>query len=639
MRRQTLGLTLLIVLLTLTLLPPLFGYSSQAPAVVGADPPTPGPYDLNATTPLVAYEPYTPANTEGNSSHLGVLVVLVNASDIGECKDGDLTIHTFGVYNNTDNNLIFEDNLQYDSGTGWIVEDYELLSKGLVSGQFYKVRCYFERDTGTEIWTNTTAFSAPFKYNHLLTIAQADYSYYGATSDEIDVSIDHITSSIWGTLTQANASLVFQNADNATDTHTFDSVLTYNVSSTDWEVRALNISILTSGESYKIICSANYSVVPPYHQGIGPLSDAFTFQGPFLRVAKPTIIYVGRDVQTLNITVDWVWHSIFGYLNETEVSLSNFSIWLATGSSAIVLNGTLNYNITGSNWYFAPLNISFYVEQGSLTIGDAYNVTAFFISPARSGRPEVNNTSPFSDWFLIDFDPPSIDRVTINPSSPDDTEWVIVKGEISDDALIDTAILSYYNGSHWINVTMLGLAGQQANFTASIPPFPERQVVEFRIYVNDTQNVWVNTTNQYTVADTLPVISFITHLPLAPTDVDFVTINATVTDGTGIQTVTLQYSYDGIVWLSLDMTSIGDNVYQTILPRYPQQLLRGDFKSVIFFIEATDVFDNIRTSANLAYQVQGTIPTLGPANTLLIIAAIGIIGVVLILLYKVYERY
>lgn len=639
MRRQILGYSLLIVLLTLTLFPPLFGYSPQAPAVVRADIPTPGPNDLNATTPLVAYEPYTPANPEGNSSHLGVLVTLVNASDIGECKDGDLTVHTFGVYNSTDEGLIFEDNLQYVSGSGWIVEDYELLPTGLVPGQFYKVRCYFERDTGTEIWTVTTEFSVAFQYRHLLTIAQADYSYPGDTSDEISVSIGHITSSIWGTLTQANASLIFKNINNGSDSHSFYNVLTYNISSTDWEVEALNISILTSGESYEIICDASYSLVPPYHQGLSPVSDAFTFQGPYLRVAKPTIIYVGRDVQTLNITVDWVWHSIFGYLNGTEVSLSNFSIWLASGSSAIILNGTLNYNLTGSNWYFAPLNISFYVEQGNLTVGDAYNVTAFFISPARSGRPEVNNTSPFSDRFIIDFDPPSIDGVTVNPSSPDDTEWVIVTGEISDDALIDTAILSYYNGSTWINVTMFGSAGRQANFTAFIPPFPERHVVEYRIYANDTQNMWANTTSQYTVANTLPVISFITQLPVAPKDVDFVTINATVTDGTGIQTVTLQYSYDGIVWLSLDMTSIGDNVYQVVLPRYPQQLLSGDFRSVIYFIEATDVFDNIRTSANLAYQVQGTIPTLGPANTLLIIAAIGIIGVVLILLYKVYERY
>ncbi|MFX1405265.1 MAG: hypothetical protein ACFE9D_12470, partial [Promethearchaeota archaeon] len=77
MRRQILGYSLLIVLLTLTLFPPLFGYSPQAPAVVRADIPTPGPNDLNATTPLVAYEPYTPANPEGNSSHLGVLVTLV----------------------------------------------------------------------------------------------------------------------------------------------------------------------------------------------------------------------------------------------------------------------------------------------------------------------------------------------------------------------------------------------------------------------------------------------------------------------------------------------------------------------------------------------------------------------------------
>ncbi len=101
----------------------------------------------------------------------------------------------------------------------------------------------------------------------------------------------------------------------------------------------------------------------------------------------------------------------------------------------------------------------------------------------------------------------------------------------------------------------------------------------------------------------------------------------------------LQYTFDGIFWATLEMVNLGDDVYQVILPRYPQQLSSNEFKSVVFFIQASDVFDNTRVSANLAYQVQGTIPGLDPATSLLILAVIGLAGVALIILYKIYERY
>ncbi len=638
MRRQIQGILLLTLLVTLTLLPPLLGVFPTAPALVNASPQTPGPNDLNATTPLISYEEWTVANPSGNSSLLNVVVTLVNASDIGECTNSDLTVHTFSVLFTSNSSVVFTDNLEYNPLFGWTVQNYSLLQWNL-KPETYKVRAYFERFTGTETWNTTTADSKSFLYKHRTTIAVPDYTYIADTSDTIDVFVEYIASSIWGILTEANTTLVFQPLENTSATETFVNVLQYNVSSTYWETYELNISVLIPDQSYKIICSANYSVVPPFHEGISPTSDSFTFRGPYLRVAQPRIIYVGRDVQTLNITVDWVWHSIFGFLNDTEVSLSNFSIFLATGSGGALINETLNWNSTGENWYFSLLNVSYYVELGNLSIGQYYNVSAFFISPERSGRPAVQNDSPFSEPFVIDFDPPSIDDIKIDPSSPKDYQWVIITGELSDDALIDTVILSYYNGSQWINMTMLGTMGSHANFTASIPPFPERQIVEYRIYVNDTQNAWNTSSNQYTVADTLPVISFITHLPLNPSDIDPVTINATITDGTGVQTVFLQYTFDGIFWATLEMVNLGDDVYQVILPRYPQQLSSNEFKSVVFFIQASDVFDNTRVSANLAYQVQGTIPGLDPATSLLILAVIGLAGVALIILYKIYERY
>lgn len=637
MRRQTLGLSLFIVLLTLTLLPPLFGYSQTAPFLINPSPVTPGPFDLNATTPFVANDDWTPATPYGNTSLLDVIVSLVNASDIGECKAGDLTVHTFSVLFANNDSEVFKDNLEYIPSTGWAVINYNLLQWNLTT-ESYKVRCFFERDTGIEIWNTTTEDSDTFYYNPRLTIAEPEYTYIADTSDTIDITVDRIASTIWGIITTANTTIVFQNAS-GTETEVFYNELQYNLTSTKWEVDELNISILVPGQSYKIKVQANYSLVQPFQDGNSPNTDAFTFKGPYLRVSRPHIIYIGRTVQNLNITIDWVWHSVFGYLDNTEVTVSNFSIYLSTGVGSALINGTLTWNSSGANWYFAPLNISYYVEQGLLTVGEYYNVSAFFVAPSMSGRPSVQNLSPFSMSFIIDYDPPSIDFTSINPTSPKDYEWVVVTGQISDDAQIDTVLLSYYNGTQWTNVTMFGIPGKQANFTASIPPFPEREIVEYKIYANDTQNAWTNSTVQYTVADTLPVISFISQLPINPRDTDSVTINATVTDGTGVQSVVLKYTFDGISWISLSMEHIGADVYQAIIPQYPQLMLDYDFRSVVFLIEATDVYDNIRESANLAYQVQGTLISVDPATSLLIIAVIGIAVVALIILYKIYEQY
>jgi hypothetical protein len=591
---------------------------------------------LNATTPLIIHEDWTPANPTGNTSLLDVVVLLVNASDIGECKAGDLTAHTFSVIFDVNESEVFEDDLAYIPGTGWAVLDYNLLQWNL-QPETYKVTCFFERDTGTEIWNTTTNPSATFAYNPRLTISEPDYTYIADTSDTIDVVVSQISSTIWGILTDANTTLRFQNTTGYTET--FANVLTYNVTSTNWETYELNISILVPGVSYQIRCWANYSLVQPSHQGVSPNSDAFVFQGPYLRVARPEIIYLGRTSQTLNVTVAWVWHSVFGYLNNTEVTLSNFSIFLTSESGGALVNGTLNWNSTGTHWYFIGFNVSFYVDLGLLSIGDSYKVSAFFIAPPRSGRPSVQNYSPFSELFIIDYTPPRINNTYINPSEPQDYQWVIVTGAITDDALIDTVILSYFNGTQWINVTMLGNPGKQANFTASIPPFPEREVVEYHVYVNDTQNNWDNATVQYTVADTLPVISYISYHPLHPNDVDLITINATVTDGTGVQSVDIRWSYDGTIWYTLTMQDTGNDIYQATLPRYPQTLPRHEFRSVVFIIEATDVYDNIRESANQAFLVQGSLLSIDPATTLLIIAVIGIAGVALILLYKIYEQY
>ena len=155
MRRRILSTSFLILLVALPLLPPLFGAQPTAPAVVSGGPVVPAEYDLNATDPLITYEPYTPDTPDGNSSLLDVVVEEVIARDHGVCQDGDLLLHKFGIYFDENSSIVFEDDLQYIDGTGWAALNYSLFPSNL-NYSVYKVRCRFEYNASGDIWTETT---------------------------------------------------------------------------------------------------------------------------------------------------------------------------------------------------------------------------------------------------------------------------------------------------------------------------------------------------------------------------------------------------------------------------------------------------------------------------------------------------
>ena len=640
MRRQLLGFTLIVVLAALPLLPTLTGFYPMTPAVVTAAPPLPGPNDLNATKPWLIYEEYTPANPAGNSSLISIVVDLVNASDIGECRAGDLITHKFRLYNSTHTDVLLEDDLEYVSGYGWAVLNYSLLPTLFHHDNYtsYRINCFFERDTGVEIWNATSAYSNSFNYLHRLTVGRPDFKYIGDTSDFIDITVEHITSTVWGSLTQANSTIVITQKSNTSNTLIFHNELIYNISSTHWEVFDLNISSLVQDEIYTIRVFANYTLTIPHQTGSSSISDEFVFRGPFLRIANPIVIYVGRDVQFLNITVATVWHSLFGYLNDTGIGIANFSIYLSTGGAALITD-VLSFNSSGGNWYLANYNLTDYIELGIIQIGEYYNVSTFFHALGQKGREAVNATSSFSKPFILDRDPPNVDAAYTTPISPTDEDFVIITGEVSDDALVHTVICRYYNGTDWVNVTMRGTRGKQANYTTTIPAFPERAIIQYQIFVNDTQGAWANSSiYSFTVADTPPVIAYVSFLPHTPKDIDQVIVNATITDGTGVQQVFLSYSFDGIIWVTIEMQSIGNSIYQATIPAHGP-LPNYQFESVLFRIEAFDVYDNLRQSADYAYTIQGTIPAIDPLLGLLILSSIAIAVVAIIILFKVYEQF
>lgn len=641
MRRRILGPTILFLLTILALIPPIINYNATTPVVYADDVVLPNGVHLNASETFIAYDEYLHSTGTGNSSMLFVLVELVNASDIGPCGAGDLSVHTFQVFFESNDTFVFEDNLEYNATKGWAVDNYSLLSQNISTGFDYYVTCYFERDiTGVGLVNVTSDQSLGFHYAHRLAITAPTFTYIGDTSDTIDIDVEYISSTLRGDLTAVtNSTVIFRNTGNHSEVHQFENVLLYNLTSQHWEVNELNISILTADQAYQIRIGAVYNVTPPWHSGLGVWASPFTFRGPYLLIEQPDMQYFGRDTQVLNITVSSVWDSIYGFLSASNVTIANFSIYLANGGNNALVNGSFLWNNTGSYWYAANFNITDYITLGILDVGESYNITAFFETDVLGVRYPINGSSPFSLPFLLDRDPPNVTRTLLDPEIPTDEDMVVITSEVTDDAAIDTVILSYNNGTHWINFTMQGAGGKLANYTGVIPIFHETFEVQYRIYINDTQNAWFNTAVlSYTVAETPPLIAFVTILPTNPKDADSVTVNATITDGTGVQTVRLLYSFDGINFIPINMEDKGNSLYQAVIPRY-FPLMTFQYQSVIFKIEAVDVYDNQRTSTTFAYLVQGTVPGFDPVLGLLMLSVIPLIVVALIIVYKVYEQF
>ncbi|MFX1562551.1 MAG: hypothetical protein ACFFDP_04515 [Promethearchaeota archaeon] len=645
MRGRTLSLSLLILLVAVSMVQPLYNFNPSIPLVVASGSVPPPQVYGNATDPILKYQPFSPITGIGNSSLLDVIVERVNATDIGDCGTGDLTNHSFIVKFVSNNTEAFRDDLQYN-GSMWVALNYSLLYNLNHSGPTdYYVVCYFANTTAgwnvtTDKGINTVTGYNYIHYRHYLSVDGPTFTYIGDTSQTIDVYVAYISSSIWGNLTAVSQNIIVF-YENESITHQFYNFLTYNFTFHRWEVDELNVSSkLTPNVEYYIRVFAEFNFTAPFHNGWSPTSETtFTYLGPYLLISKPIIFYVGRYIQLLNITIESVWDSIHGYLLDANFTLTNFSIVIVGGNAAF--NGSLEWNATGEFWYKYNLNISEYIETGEIIIGETYYVAGIFNAPATPNRPAINGTSAFSRSFIIDRDPPNATRSFIDPDPPTDEDKVTIKCEVTDDAGITYVILSYYNGTNWVNVTMKGQWWvKAANYTATIPIFPERFVVFYRLYVNDTQNAWLNSSLfNYTVADTPPLIAYISYLPLLPTDNDVVTIYVNITDGTAVDTVTLYYSFDGLSYVSVLMTHVSGNLYSAIIPAYPGAFAIFQFQSILFYIEATDVYGNLRVSSTYAYMIQGTIPALDPVLGLLAVSLIALTVIVLVVLFKIYEHY
>lgn len=89
--------------------------------------------------------------------------------------------------------------------------------------------------------------------------------------------------------------------------------------------------------------------------------------------------------------------------------------------------------------------------------------------------------------LLADTTPPVFGSHTRTPNIPIDTESVLVQVNVMDVSGVDSVILSYNNGTMWMNITM---SWNGVTYNATIPAYPNGTIIQYQFYANDTLDFW-----------------------------------------------------------------------------------------------------------------------------------------------------
>ena len=218
-------------------------------------------------------------------------------------------------------------------------------------------------------------------------------------------------------------------------------------------------------------------------------------------------------------------------------------------------------------------------------------------------RDETNYWTKSDDYnytvLAEDSEPPTIVNVTWSPKEPLSTQSVSITANITDNSGVQLAILEYFNGTDYVNVTM-DMDIPTGLFTATIPPLPDGLNVTFRVYAKDYADNWCkSSTLHYTVVDEkAPDIVEVYWTPEHPAENENVTIYANVTDIGGVSEVILSYSYDSqIVNESMAYNStLG--LWVGEIPNLPAMT------EVKFRVYACDIYGNWNVSDEYGYVVR-----------------------------------
>jgi len=287
-------------------------------------------------------------------------------------------------------------------------------------------------------------------------------------------------------------------------------------------------------------------------------------------------------------------------VSPTELDSINISATITDDSG--IDSAAVHYRIDGSSLLSSPLaegnNDLYSVLLGPFSPGNllTYYVNATDASDKLNEGSEDNGGVYYT--ILIgdsDVTAPIISGISCDPSIPTELDTVTISASVTDSSGISHVTIYYtVDGSTWVEDTMIDSGG--VLYTADIGSFSRSETIDFYIVAVDdsiNHNTEIDDNSgmyySFTIDDsdlTGPEISSITHDPSPPTELDTVTISASVTDSSGVSSVYLKYSVDGGSWQTVSMLFTIGSTYTVEIGMFTPATV------INYYIQATDSSTN-----------------------------------------------
>ncbi len=212
----------------------------------------------------------------------------------------------------------------------------------------------------------------------------------------------------------------------------------------------------------------------------------------YVRVSIPTATY-DNSTKIMNILQVTANDSATGPLNNTDVVIAKYFVYTSLGTPTGI-EGNLTW--TGTNWGASNVDLS------SLAKGLYYVECYIKDSTGADGQSKRSNYI----GEITNATGPTVQSVNYTPQTPTSSDTVTVTATITDTFGVQQVILSYFDGSKWVNETT---TKAQSTYTGVIPKMGGGSTVQFKIYAQNILGIWTQSS----------VYSYTVQSPTSPTTV------------------------------------------------------------------------------------------------------------------------
>ncbi|MHA1416900.1 MAG: FG-GAP repeat domain-containing protein [Candidatus Heimdallarchaeaceae archaeon] len=209
---------------------------------------------------------------------------------------------------------------------------------------------------------------------------------------------------------------------------------------------------------------------------------------------------------------------------------------------------------------------------------------------------------------IIDNIAPAILNIQYSPENPTELDTIDIYANVVDyESDVQFVMLVYESNGEWFSPTMTYIGDDTYNCT--LGPFEANSLVSFYIIAVDIFGNFIGS-ELYEISisifiydDIPPTITDVQYTPSEPTDQTVIEISAKVTDESQLKYIKLYYTIgDSTVETSVLMTP-SDGVYYVQVGPFIKE------KKVTFYIEASDIHENIASTSQFVIYLQSSSQT------------------------------